>query len=123
MYRILAVDDDPAILRSLRRGLRLAGFDVDTAGSGCQALEQAANRPDAIILDVSMPDVSAIEVCGRLREAGSQVPVSASQRSGRSTSTPPRTVSTSVRCGWSVFFNGHSQRHTPAVTLPVLGCR
>ncbi|WP_084965183.1 response regulator transcription factor [Thermoactinospora rubra] len=74
-YRILAVDDDPAILRSLQRGLRLEGFAVDTAGSGRQALERAAERPDAIILDVSMPGISGIEVCGRLREAGSQVPV------------------------------------------------
>lgn len=74
-YRILAVDDDPAILRSLGRGLRLEGFDVDVAESGRRALEQAAGRPDAIVLDVSMPDMSGIEVCGRLRESGSQVPV------------------------------------------------
>ncbi|MEU7746760.1 response regulator transcription factor [Nonomuraea sp. NPDC049158] len=74
-YRILAVDDDQAILRSLRRGLRLEGFVVDTAESGRQALEQAARQPDVIVLDVSMPEMSGIEVCGRLREAGSQVPV------------------------------------------------
>jgi two-component system response regulator PrrA len=74
-YRILAVDDDQAILRSLRRGLRLEGFVVDTAESGRQALEQMAGQPDAIVLDVSMPEMSGIEVCGRLREAGSQVPV------------------------------------------------
>ncbi|MEU7831204.1 MULTISPECIES: response regulator transcription factor [unclassified Nonomuraea] len=74
-YRILAVDDDQAILRSLRRGLRLEGFVVDTAESGRQALERAAGQPDAIVLDVSMPGMSGIEVCGRLREAGSQVPV------------------------------------------------
>ncbi|MFI6735892.1 response regulator transcription factor [Nonomuraea sp. NPDC050451] len=74
-YRILAVDDDRAILRSLRRGLRLEGFAVDTAESGRQALERAAERPDAIVLDVSMPEMSGIEVCSRLRESGSQVPV------------------------------------------------
>ncbi|MFG1681408.1 response regulator transcription factor [Nonomuraea sp. NPDC049269] len=74
-YRILAVDDDQAILRSLRRGLRLEGFAVDTAESGRQALERVEGRPDAIILDVSMPEMSGIEVCSRLRGAGSQVPV------------------------------------------------
>ncbi|MEU4233925.1 response regulator transcription factor [Nonomuraea sp. NPDC026600] len=74
-YRILAVDDDQAILRSLRRGLRLEGFAVDIAESGRQALERVDGRPDAIILDVSMPEMSGIEVCSRLRGAGSQVPV------------------------------------------------
>jgi DNA-binding response OmpR family regulator len=74
-YRILAVDDDQAILRSLRRGLRLEGFAVDVAESGRQALERADGRPDAIILDVSMPEMSGIEVCSRLRERGSEVPV------------------------------------------------
>lgn len=74
-YRILAVDDDQAILRSLRRGLRLEGFDVDVADSGRQALNRVGDRPDAIVLDVSMPEMSGIEVCSRLRTAGSQVPL------------------------------------------------
>lgn len=75
-YRILAVDDDPAILRSLRRGLRLEGFDVDTAGSGGQALEAIGEgEPDAVVLDVSMPGLSGIEVCSRLRLSGVDVPV------------------------------------------------
>ncbi|QYC37935.1 Response regulator MprA [Nonomuraea coxensis DSM 45129] len=75
-YRILAVDDDPAILRSLRRGLRLEGFEVRTAGSGPAALEIAESEPpDAIVLDVSMPGMSGIEVCARLRQRGAEVPV------------------------------------------------
>ncbi|MFI6509398.1 response regulator transcription factor [Streptosporangium sp. NPDC050855] len=75
-HRILAVDDDPAILRSLRRGLRLEGFDVDTADSGRRALELVDGAEmDAIVLDVSMPGLSGIEVCGRLRARGAEVPV------------------------------------------------
>ncbi|MEU4538222.1 response regulator transcription factor [Streptosporangium sp. NPDC023825] len=75
-YRILAVDDDPAILRSLRRGLRLEGFGVETADSGERALELAGSAvPDAIVLDVSMPGLSGIEVCARLRARGTEVPV------------------------------------------------
>ncbi len=75
-YRILAVDDDPALLRALRRGLRLEGFAVRTAGSGREALQIAAEEPpDAIVLDVSMPGMSGIEVCACLRERGAEVPV------------------------------------------------
>ncbi|NUW35519.1 response regulator transcription factor [Nonomuraea sp. SMC257] len=74
--RILAVDDDAAILRSLRRGLRLEGFDVTTAASGRQALDLVDGAPpDAVVLDVSMPGLSGIEVCSRLRGHGSEVPV------------------------------------------------
>nr|BFE81692.1 hypothetical protein GCM10020093_042930 [Planobispora longispora] len=79
--RILVVDDDPAILRALRRGLRLEGFGVETADSGERALEltgaspACASPPDAVVLDVSMPGLSGTEVCARLRARGSEVPV------------------------------------------------
>ena len=72
--RILAVDDDPAILRALRRGLALEGFAVETADGGRAALAGAAGA-DAVVLDVSMADLSGIEVCRTLRERGSEVPV------------------------------------------------
>jgi two-component system response regulator PrrA len=76
MQRILAVDDDPAILRALRRGLMLEGFEVDTAESGKEALARiVATPPDAVVLDVSMPGLSGIEVCTTLREGGTEVPV------------------------------------------------
>lgn len=73
-HRILAVDDDPAILRVLRRGLTLEGFTVEAAGGGRAALE-IADRVDAIVLDVSMPGVTGIEVCAELRRRGSEVPI------------------------------------------------
>jgi two-component system response regulator PrrA len=76
MQRILAVDDDPAILRALRRGLMLEGFEVDTAESGKEALARiVATPPDAVVLDVSMPGLSGIEVCTTLRKGGTEVPV------------------------------------------------
>ncbi|MBG0830710.1 response regulator transcription factor [Planomonospora sp. ID67723] len=73
-HRILVVDDDAAILRSLGRGLRLAGFSVETAASGSRALDLAGGA-DAVVLDVSMPGLPGTEVCTRLRASGSEVPV------------------------------------------------
>ncbi|WP_019630350.1 response regulator transcription factor [Actinomadura atramentaria] len=75
-HRVLAVDDDPAIRRALRRGLALEGFDVAVADSGRAALAAAGTAPpDAIVLDVSMPDLSGIEVCRTLRDRAVDVPV------------------------------------------------
>jgi len=74
--RILAVDDDPAILRALERGLLVEGFDVWAAESGSAALEMiTAAPPAAVVLDVSMPGLSGIEVCTRLRAEGSEMPI------------------------------------------------
>jgi two-component system, OmpR family, KDP operon response regulator KdpE len=75
MSRILVVDDEPQILRALQTSLRGAGYDVDTATMGEQALTSAAVRPpDAVILDLVLPDRSGIEVCRELR-TWTQVPV------------------------------------------------
>ncbi|MGF1428097.1 response regulator transcription factor [Kitasatospora sp. LaBMicrA B282] len=74
--RVLVVDDDDTIRRSLERGLRLSGFAVRSAGGGRAALEQlAAEPPDVLVLDVSMPDLPGTEVCRLLREQGSDTPV------------------------------------------------
>ncbi|MFE0703998.1 response regulator transcription factor [Streptomyces sp. NPDC058872] len=73
---ILVVDDDAAIRRSLARGLRLGGFSVDLAEDGRCALEKVAcDPPDALVLDISMPGPSGIEVCRTLRGKGNDVPV------------------------------------------------
>jgi two-component system KDP operon response regulator KdpE len=67
--RILVVDDELQILRALRTNLRGAGYDVDTAETAEQALAGAAMRPpDAVILDLMLPDGSGTDVCRRLRE-------------------------------------------------------
>ncbi|MGP3949761.1 response regulator transcription factor [Streptomyces sp. 7N604] len=74
--RVLVVDDDAAIRRSLERGLRLRGFSVALADGGHPALSSVRTLPpDVIVLDISMPDLSGIEVCRRLREDGNDVPV------------------------------------------------
>ncbi len=75
MSRILVVDDDPEIVRLLRRGLVYEGYEVDTAADGPQALAAARdNPPDLVILDVMMPGMDGVEVTRRLRQANS-VPI------------------------------------------------
>ena len=65
---VLVVDDEPQILRALETNLRGAGYEVATAATAEQALSTAAMRPpDAVILDLVLPDGSGIEVCRELR--------------------------------------------------------
>jgi two-component system KDP operon response regulator KdpE len=66
--RVLVVDDEQQILRALRTSLKGAGYDVDTAETAEGALTAAALRPpDAVILDLVLPDGSGIDVCRQLR--------------------------------------------------------
>jgi len=68
MSRVLVVDDEPQILRALQTSLRGAGYDVETAATGEQALTMAAVwPPDAVILDLVLPDMRGTEVCHELR--------------------------------------------------------
>ncbi|MEG6590140.1 response regulator transcription factor [Paenibacillus barengoltzii] len=73
---ILVIDDDEKITSMLRRGLAFEGYDVFTAQNGAEGLSMMLSAdPDLIILDVMMPKVDGFEVCRRLREGGSTVPV------------------------------------------------
>jgi two-component system response regulator MprA len=75
---ILVVDDEPAVREALRRALELEGYDVELAEDGARALERLANgapEPEAVLLDVLMPNVDGIEVCRRLREEGRRLPI------------------------------------------------
>jgi two-component system KDP operon response regulator KdpE len=66
--RILVVDDEPQILRALQTNLRGAGYDVVTAANAEDALAEAAMRPpDAVILDLVLPDGHGTEVARQLR--------------------------------------------------------
>ncbi|GAA2247320.1 MULTISPECIES: response regulator transcription factor [Kitasatospora] len=78
--RVLIADDDAAIRRSLERGLRLSGFTVLVAEDGPGAMRLlagagAGSPPDVVVLDVSMPGLSGIEVCRALRAGGDDTPV------------------------------------------------
>ena len=66
--RILVVDDEPQILRALQMKLRGAGYAVDTAATAKEALMKAGMRPpEAIVLDLLLPDGSGTDVCRELR--------------------------------------------------------
>jgi two-component system KDP operon response regulator KdpE len=68
MTRVLVVDDEPQILRALRINLRARHYEVSTAATGAQALEQAATHPpDLVILDLGLPDMDGVDVIGGLR--------------------------------------------------------
>jgi len=66
--RVLVVDDEPQFLRALATNLRGAGYDVETAATAAEALAAAGLRPpDAVILDLLLPDGTGTEVCRELR--------------------------------------------------------
>ncbi len=74
--RILVVDDEPSVRDALDRALRMDGYKVQLAQDGREALDALAYQPpDAIVLDVLMPEPNGLEVCRRLRAAGDKTPV------------------------------------------------
>jgi two-component system response regulator MprA len=77
--KILVVDDERAVRESLRRALKLEGYDVDLAADGAEALaslmDGGNSPPDVVILDVLMPGIDGLEVCRRLRRSGNREPV------------------------------------------------
>ncbi|USR79253.1 response regulator transcription factor [Arcanobacterium pinnipediorum] len=74
--KILVVDDEPSIRELLSVSLKFAGFTVDTAADGQQAVHKSQEfTPDLIVLDVMLPDFDGYEVLRRIRERSSDVPV------------------------------------------------
>lgn len=68
MGYILVVDDDEPVLRSVKRVLENAGFTVNTAANGQEALKMIEReRPDLVVLDIIMPGLDGLEVCRRIR--------------------------------------------------------
>ena len=75
MSRILIIEDERKIARFLELELQHEGYDVETAGDGRNGLLKALTwKPDLIILDLMLPELSGIEVCRRLRHE-SDVPI------------------------------------------------
>jgi two-component system, OmpR family, response regulator MprA len=76
VHRLLVVDDDPALARTLRRALGIEGYRVETAQDGLEALQRMSADPfDALVLDVSMPRLDGLALCRLLRERRDRVPV------------------------------------------------
>jgi DNA-binding response OmpR family regulator len=74
--RILVVEDEPKLAKTLRWGLEEQGYAVDVAGDGQEGFALAVGGPyDLIVLDVMLPEMDGFELCWRLRAAGERVPV------------------------------------------------
>jgi DNA-binding response OmpR family regulator len=73
--KLLVVDDEPRTAELTAEILRRAGYSVDVAGSGGEALERVrAGSPDLMLLDYEMPDMEAPEVLDSLRSGGERIP-------------------------------------------------
>jgi two-component system, OmpR family, response regulator len=74
--RVLAVDDETSLTELLSMAMRYEGWQVTTAGSGSDAVRAAREtRPDAIVLDMMLPDFDGLEVMRRIRSEDPDVPV------------------------------------------------
>ncbi|HLM51055.1 MAG TPA: response regulator transcription factor [Solirubrobacteraceae bacterium] len=74
--RILVVDDERPLREVLRRALSLGGYEVQLAETGQAALDGVATgMPDAMVLDLGLPDIDGLDVCRRLRGRGDRVPI------------------------------------------------
>lgn len=72
--KILIVDDDPDLVSSLARILKLQGFQVDSAFDGAEAVEKNLSwEPDAVIMDVRMPRLNGIDACLAVQKARENV--------------------------------------------------
>jgi len=74
--RILVIEDDDDVRAAIRRALLLGGYEIIQAGTGQEGLERAqGDVPDAIVLDLGLPDIDGVEVCRTLRRAGDRTPI------------------------------------------------
>lgn len=76
MIRLLAVDDDPRVVRLLHRALEKEGYDVESCGTAHETMRLMEERSfDAVVLDVILPDSSGFEICRKLRSRGDWTPI------------------------------------------------
>jgi len=75
-YRILVIEDDPAIGQSLLDGLKQHGFTAELRKTGADGVEYAQmNSPHLIVLDIRLPDGSGFDFCRRMRQMGLRQPI------------------------------------------------
>jgi two-component system OmpR family response regulator len=73
---VLVVDDEAVLAEMVAMALRYEGWNISTAGDGSAAIAAArAQRPDVVVLDVMLPDMSGLDVLHKLREENPQLPV------------------------------------------------
>jgi two-component system, OmpR family, response regulator len=73
---VLVVDDEAVLAEMVSMALRYEGWNIATAGDGTSAIASArAQRPDVVVLDVMLPDMSGLDVLHKLREESPQLPV------------------------------------------------
>lgn len=73
--RIVVVEDDPRVATSLERALRAHGYLVEVAHDGAGGIHLARGAPDALVLDINLPDISGLDVCRHIRAESLPVPV------------------------------------------------
>ncbi|HYN75436.1 MAG TPA: response regulator transcription factor [Candidatus Limnocylindria bacterium] len=74
--RVLVVDDEPALTDLLSMALRYEGWEIRTASDGASAVQVAREfRPDAVVLDIMLPDLDGLEVMRRMRADQTELPV------------------------------------------------
>jgi two-component system response regulator MprA len=74
--RVLVVDDDRGLRDVLRRALTMSGYEVRMAENGSDALSEVTSGiPDAMVLDLGLPDIDGLEVTRHLRREGNRLPV------------------------------------------------
>jgi len=73
-YKLLIVDDEPALRKALRVSLTANGFDVSEAQNGDEALSMLPDTPvDVVLLDINMPGMSGIDVCRKIRASSMRI--------------------------------------------------
>jgi two-component system response regulator MprA len=74
--RVLVIEDDDAVRAAVRRALLLGGYEVLQAPTGEEGLLRAQQDvPDAIVLDLGLPDIDGVQVCQTLRRSGDRTPI------------------------------------------------
>jgi DNA-binding response OmpR family regulator len=74
-FRLLVVEDDPELRLALSRGLGEEGFEVRAVANAAAAMEQAEEPPDALLIDIGLPDADGRDLCQALRARGVDAPV------------------------------------------------